>query len=78
MADCIGNLFEIASNTDYEDIVDTTEQLMEKTPVIGNTFEDVNIDGNMVLVKYPFSEDLKVSKDEAIKRLSTSFNIKYE
>ena len=40
--------------------------------------EDVNIDGNMVLVKYPFSEDLKVSKDEAIKRLSTSFNIKYE
>lgn len=40
--------------------------------------EDVNIDGNMVLVKYPFSEDLKVSKDEAIQRLSTSFNIKYE
>ena len=43
MADCIGNLFEIASNTDYEDIVDTTEQLMEKTPVIGNTFEDVRL-----------------------------------
>ena len=40
--------------------------------------EDVYIDGYLVLVKYAFSEDLKVSKDEAIKRLSTSFNIKYE
>ena len=40
--------------------------------------DDVNIDGNMVLVKYPLSGDLKLSKDEAIRNLASSFNVMYE
>lgn len=43
MADCLGNLLKEVEKAELENIVDETEQLLNKEPAIGNTFEDVKL-----------------------------------
>ena len=43
MADCLGNLLKEVEKAELENIVDETEQLLNKEPAIGNTFDDVKL-----------------------------------